>query len=1394
MKDPEDFLTRKLRRRAATQGDVCALGFLEDGREITQSYTVEALDARVDDVANVLIDCVGENERVLLLFPPGLDFVVGFLACLRAGRIAVPAIPPEPHKPARSLARLGHLVDDARPAMVLSTMAVTPFRSILDEAVPMLGRLPWVDVNAVEHSARRVEDPVEDGVAFLQYTSGSTADPKGVRILRRNLIHNLRVIHGVAPDKPRASVSWLPQFHDMGLIEGILLPLDGGWPVWLMPPWAFLSRPLVWLEAIERCGAMRSGGPNFAYDLCVRKIDRDVRAKLDLSCWKQAYCGAEPLRASTLAAFADAFAPARFSASNWFPCYGLAEHTVLATCRTREPYLVERLSTMRLALGQAIAANPGERAIEVVCVGEIPPDITLRIVDSDGQPLPDGQVGEIYLQSGSVADGYWRDEQATQSTFRAVLKGWKACVGPGEHYLRTGDLGYRRGHQLFIVGRLKDVLIVHGQNHHAHDIERTAEAAHPSIRRGCVCAVAPDVVADAVGEAFPVVVCEIDGTIDEEKRLAVTTAVHRAITHDHGIAVNVALVAKHTLPKTSSGKLQRRATAQLVREGSIRVPSTIPAISFAATNDHDRLRAACLAICCVSGLDPGEIDVDSPPAQLPLDSLQTVDALTSLERLFKRTLSIQTWSDAPSLRSLVEGASDSAAPWLVDVERPLPHFDSPRRRGSSTILVTGGTGLIGKALVAALRCRGKRVIVMARGADKTGGHAGDVARNQFGLDETTYHALVADVDVVMHVAGAVNWVLPYSSLVSTNVDGTEHVLTFCAESGARLVHVSSQIVCHGTHDHAGIVVDDAEDPQLLRDRLSALPNGYAQSKAVSEWLVHRARQAGLDATVVRPALIPAAMDDASPDDIVSILVRTFIEAGAAPDADWPFPICPRDHLVDVLVSLVDTGPPIVHVADESRSSREVITWLVLAGYDVQLVSWNDWLARIQERQLHTRSPLRGLWPFLHSGILLSYARPRRSTVRIRPEYRVNEPLDPAFIDERLHSWQKTAWLPKPQRRGASATAASRALPAAPRHVYVNGHRHRVTDTRVEPVLSGGGILSRLAAGFCNRPVGVFPASLTLDNGHVLDVVLKASARGDELRALCTAVARVSSPALADALDEHGHWLDVGAAETRERALYRFAGKSLSTFVPLCYSAFSDLDQNEPLVLERLRVGNQVENLDAVTSPWPLDQVRRVVLALARMHAACRNRDIDLETIPWARHAGTNAEMLLPLWKALFAFACTKIDAQIASVAAPLLVDLDWSVALANIPQTLLHNDVNPRNLALKVGSATDIVLYDWELAALGPSTRDLAEWLCYSLSPSVNESEAFSLVRAHAEIAVPNLDDKTLRQALGASLAWFFFDRLTTYTVVAPIYELPWLGRVFNTWRRLMEWFKPVRF
>jgi acyl-CoA synthetase (AMP-forming)/AMP-acid ligase II/dTDP-4-dehydrorhamnose reductase len=1350
MIDAEGFLTRKLRRRAEAEGDRVTLGFLDDGEAISASASAAEIDVRVDDVAALIVDTVAAGERLLLLFPPGLDFVVAFLACLRADRVAIPAIPPDPHKPARSLSRLAHLVDDARPAAVLSTTAVDPFRGAITESVPALAALPWIDVRLAPRAGRSIDDPRSDGLAFLQYTSGSTGAPKGVQIRRANLTHNLRLIHGVAPFRPEASVSWLPPFHDMGLIEGILLPLDGGWPAWIMPPWAFLERPIRWLQAIERFGATRSGGPNFAFDLAVRKIDGRAREALDLSCWRQAYCGAEPIRASSLEAFAATFAVSRFSPHAWFPCYGLAEHTVLASCRTQAPFAVDHLDAAALSRGEARPAVGEARAIDVVCVGEIPAPVTLRVVDPETRlPVPEAQIGEIWLQSGSVADGYWGDPEASAPVFGARLHD-AASPGP---FLRTGDLGYRRGDRLFIVGRQNDLLIVHGENHHPHDLERTAEAAHPAIRRGAVAAV-------TAHDGRATLVCEVNG----DEHAAVIAAVRHALSFEHGVFVDVVIVARGALPKTSSGKLARRAAATL-----------IPARHAPAAPEPDEggaPGAARRAIARITGLPLAEIDMSAAPSLLPLDSLQTADATAAFAGIAGRAIPLEAWGHATSLRALLEG-EPGAPPWIADLARPLPRF-APRRR-ARLVLVTGGTGFVGQAIVRELERRGRRVLALARGAQGPGAIVGDVSSPRLGLDEARFHALVRELDVVVHAAGAVSWVLPYGALAGANVAGTAEVMALCARAGARLVHVSSQIVCHDGLAAEGAQIDDSDT--ALASRLPALPLGYASSKAVAELHIERARARGLDATIVRPSLVLDA-DLARPDDVIALLLRACIEAGAAPDLDLPFSVCPRHHLARVIADLVDEGPPLV-------------AWLSLSGYDVPLVPWEAWVARVVSRGLAARPPLRGLWPFFEAGTLRRYERPRRARVVVAPAHPSSEPIDPAFVDELLAGLRAGAWLPPPPRRGARATRASRALPEAPPWVVVNGERHRVTRSTVGPALGGSGILGRLSAGFCDRPVGVYPAQLQLDHGRSLAVVLKAPATGAELRALCVGVARASSAALAEALEQHGALLDVAFADRRERALYRSADPALTALQPSCFS-LPDESETSPLVLERLCEGAQVEKLDDVSTAWPLRSVQRAVTGLARLHATYRGRVEALHEVPWARARATDAAALLPLWQALFEHARTKIDPRVASEAAGGLDDLRWTEALSCMPATLLHNDVNPRNLALRcAGSAEEIVLYDWELAAPGPGVRDLAELLCFTLDPSTAAELAPALVVAHAGVATPGLDLDAAQAAFGSALRWLFFDRLTTYTVVSPVFALPWLDRVLATWQRLSQAFPP---
>ncbi|HWN44200.1 MAG TPA: fatty acyl-AMP ligase, partial [Thermoanaerobaculia bacterium] len=426
-----------VRERAGRLGERCAFTFLGDGDTPTERLTYAEVDRKARSIAADLQRRGAQGERVLLLFPPGLDFVTAFLGCLYAGAVAVPAYPPSP---GRGTGRLRSLLEDAKPRLALTTPPLLPrVEREVEGAVALEGLLPedW-----------RPPAVGPDSLAFLQYTSGSTSTPKGVRVTHGNLIANERAIqHAFGQSEESVVVGWLPLYHDMGLIGNVLQPLWCGATCVLMSPLSFLQRPRRWLEAIGRFRGTTSGGPDFAYSLCVRKIPPAEREGLDLSSWRVAFNGAEPVRAATLDAFAEAFAPCGFHREAFYPCYGLAEATLFVS--GGDPEVAPRVSGNLVSCGRAW---PGER---------------ITVVDPEtGRELPAGEEGEICVSGPSVADGYWEGE-----SFGG--------------FLRTGDLGrLDEDGELFVTGRLKDLIVVRGRNIYPHDVERTAEESHPALRPG----------------------------------------------------------------------------------------------------------------------------------------------------------------------------------------------------------------------------------------------------------------------------------------------------------------------------------------------------------------------------------------------------------------------------------------------------------------------------------------------------------------------------------------------------------------------------------------------------------------------------------------------------------------------------------------------------------------------------------------------------------------------------------------------------------------------------------------------------------------------------------------------------------------------------------------------
>jgi acyl-CoA synthetase (AMP-forming)/AMP-acid ligase II/aryl carrier-like protein len=555
-----------LRMRAEERPAAIGFTFLDGGVTEGARLTYGDLDRRARAIAATLQRTTAPGDRALLLYPTGPDFIAAFFGCLYARRIAVPAQPPRRGRPSR---RIRAIVADARPAVILE--AGPPATRPAHED---LAGVPRLSTDAIDAATADAWVPCEvsaDDIALLQYTSGSTSVPRGVMVSHGNVMHNSECIRR-AFDLSSASVSasWLPCFHDMGLIDGVLQPVYSGFPAYLMGPASFIQSPLRWLRAISRYRVTHSGGPNFGYALCVQKSRAGdgggAGADLDLSCWTSAYNGAEPIHAETLAAFCDAFAPHGFRSRSFYPCYGLAEATLMVTGGTMEDEPKSFVaSTVHLERHQAVSASShDEKTRTLTGCGSAQPATRVLVVDpSTRERCADGRIGEIWVQGPSVARGYWQRAELTSETFGARVS--DADEGA---FLRTGDLGFLLYDELFVTGRLKDLLIVRGRNHYPHDIEFTAELASRALSSGNT---AVFTVRDDETESLVLIAEVVNRTIEASAVDEIASAIRCAIVDEHDLRIDVVvLVEPRTIAKTSSGKIERHTIAEEYRNGRLR--------------------------------------------------------------------------------------------------------------------------------------------------------------------------------------------------------------------------------------------------------------------------------------------------------------------------------------------------------------------------------------------------------------------------------------------------------------------------------------------------------------------------------------------------------------------------------------------------------------------------------------------------------------------------------------------------------------------------------------------------------------------------------------------------------------------------------------------------------
>ncbi|MBM3649610.1 MAG: AMP-binding protein [Alphaproteobacteria bacterium] len=663
---------------ASIPGDPWSITFLDSNGDIAERRTAAELQARVATVAGFLERETAPGEPVLLVLQPCIDFLVAFLACQWAGRLAVPINPPRRH---RLIERLQGVATDSRARVALTGGGVADTAGLWQAESPVLAAIRWQDLAPIADdsagaTSRRTVDL--ESTCFIQYTSGSTAQPKGVEVSHRNLVTDMARMEAVWKLTPASTmVTWLPAFHDLGLIFGLLQPLFSGCPVVQMAPNSFLQRPALWLQAISRFKGTHTAAPSFAYDLCTRRIPAAQRHELDLSSLAMAMNAAEPINPEVMDAFMETFAPHGFRRAAFAPAYGLAESTLAVTASPTgvEP-LIFHFDAAALEQGRVVEAPPtaAKRRVLVGCGAPLP-DVPIAIVDAQtGRRQPPGEVGEIWVGGPTIARGYWRRPEESAATFGVRVAGEDDANG----YLRTGDLGAMIGNELCVTGRIKDLIILSGANHYPQDIERVAQAAHPAMRVGNGAAFG---LSNEQGAEQVVLVQELERTQRRADPEPLFRAISNAVWQELEVQLShIVLVEPGGVLRTSSGKIQRAANQRAWRAGELPVIAEwrsaaaraqaaaidpMP-VSPSAANDPVALTHWLRRwLAAKLGLPEAEIAADRGFGELGLASIDAVEMTSALAAHCGRSLPETLAFDFPTVREVVEhlcGAKAQSTP------------------------------------------------------------------------------------------------------------------------------------------------------------------------------------------------------------------------------------------------------------------------------------------------------------------------------------------------------------------------------------------------------------------------------------------------------------------------------------------------------------------------------------------------------------------------------------------------------------------------------------------------------------------------------------------------------------------------------------------------------------
>jgi len=963
---------------AAAQPGARLSSFLDEHGGETDAYTYLEFHERTSCLAAHLSRQGGirRGDRILLVYPAGLEVIVAFFACARIGAISVPVQAPTPMSFEAGLAKLAFVARDCEAKVALTTSGF--YQSYQSNRRTTMARLrdapaaldfDWMTTDNVrgEASIDFKNDP--DTTLFLQYSSGSTGDPKGVVVSHDNVIQNcLATI-----DHKPTGVSWLPQYHDMGLIGYYLFPAIMGGMTYGLSPLCFLKRPVLWLQTLSRVRATYASSPNFGFEYCLRedKVPSSRLGDVDLSNVRVFMNASEPVCAETYDRFFERFARYGLRPQAHVAAYGLAENTLAATHYGRRMVTVDNR--------------------RLVSCGKPLDGIQLRIVNPQSHAvLANGEVGEIWLSGTSTCQGYWNRPDLTKQVFENPVAN---DVDDQTTYLRTGDLGFLDNGELFVCGRIKDVIIIRGINYYPHDIERIVESTSPNIRSGGVVA-----FEGRTAETL-VVVVEQKAAKDNPDAIEIV----RAIRTQYDIEPEtIVFVPPRTIAKTSSGKVARSPTRRLWLASALPVIATHTTIGSlasppaASSTLWQRLRSI---------LEPYDLKGHEhyTLADIGVDSLSLVMLVGEIEQRLEqlgftdlthlvdgRFLQRLRLADLGSLLDHFEKASagESVASLKHVMERLKKHYDADERdcmrrdaefepfshlkpavdsKPITHVLLTGATGFFGPFLLRSLLLHTPHVYsILIRAADPLAGrrrirdalrHAGiwtpalneqldkrvhivcgDITRRNLGVCSEAWALLTARVQAVIHNAALVNYVSTYDSLRPHNVDGTRELLRLSCTGTGKEFHLVSSTIIFGWTSKAELL--EADNNQQMTD----LDFGYAQSKWVAEQLVRAAQKQGLKARIYRPAFISASSSGiASKNDIIIRLLAFMISQGVAVNSETQMSFLPADVVADNLAAIFmqrRSADDTLHLTADSYYNMSDITRLITKEYGYSFVYYD----------------------------------------------------------------------------------------------------------------------------------------------------------------------------------------------------------------------------------------------------------------------------------------------------------------------------------------------------------------------------------------------------------------------------------------------------------------------